>query len=80
MMDTISQQRLDILAGTRTKGAMPQAAVRRQDLASLVTLAAQTSATLASGATITVADYNAVVADLAAIYQAISQISARVKT
>jgi hypothetical protein len=79
-MDAISQQRLDILAGTRTAASLPQAAVRRQDLAGLVTLAAQTSARLATGATVTAANYNAVVADLAAIYQAISQIVARVKT
>jgi hypothetical protein len=79
-MDAISQQRLDILAGTRTAASLPKAAVRREDLAALVTLAAQTSTKLATGATITVANYNAVVADLAAIYQAISQIAARVKT
>lgn len=76
-MDAIDKERLDVLAGARGQAAKPSAAVRRRDLAALVSLPKVTAAQ-ASGS-VTVADYNALLSDFLALRQAIDQIAARVK-
>jgi hypothetical protein len=76
-MDALDKERLDVLAGTRGQASKQSAAVRRRDLAALVSLP-KTTAVAVTG-TVTAAQYNALLADFLALRQAIDQIAARVK-
>lgn len=78
-LDPISAQWLQELAGTRSSRVASRAAVRKSDVTALVSLPAMTS-TQETGSTVTVADYNALQADLATLWAAIQQIAAKVKT
>ena len=77
-MDTLDKERLDVLAGARGKASMPNAAVRRVDLAALVSLPKMKA--VAVTGTVTAAEYNALLADFNLLRQAIDQIVARVKS
>jgi hypothetical protein len=77
---TINQQRLDELAGTRSSRVSGKAAVRKSDMAAIVSLPGATSSQLTSGATVTADDYNALQADYAALLAAIVQIAGNVKS
>jgi hypothetical protein len=79
MMDTLYKERLDILAGVRTSAAKQQAAVRRDDLSAIVTLPKMTATALATGATVTAAAYNSLLADFTELRQAIDQIAQKVR-
>lgn len=76
-MDAIDKERLEVLAGTRGQSARPLAAVRRRDLAALVSLP-KTTAVAVTG-TVTDTAYNALLADYLALRQAIDVIAAQVK-
>lgn len=78
-MDTIDRERLDILAGVRARGSMQNAAVRRADLSSIVSLPKTSAAQIAAGETVTAEAYNALLADFTALRQAIDQIATKVK-
>lgn len=79
-LDLLDRQRLDLLAGVRGANSdATLAAVRRKDMAGFVKLSPMTASRITSGSTVSVAEYNAVVADLAALWQAISQLTASIK-
>lgn len=78
-MDAIDKERLDVLAGARGASSKPAAAVRRRDLAALVSLPKANAKPLASGDTVTADAYNALLGDYALLRQAIDQIAARVR-
>ncbi|MBI1202604.1 MAG: hypothetical protein GC182_08850 [Rhodopseudomonas sp.] len=76
-MDQIIRQKVEELDGSRNPGAKSRAAVRRADLAGLLAMPVAT-AVAASGA-ITDAQFNALLADVKAIRQALDQIAGKVK-
>lgn len=78
--DQIDRQRLEELAGVRTAKVAGRAAVRKSDMAPIVSLAPTTATALSSGATVSAADYNALLADFQALSQAVAQIAVKVKT
>lgn len=71
------REKLETLDGSRNARSAGRAAVRRSDLASLVSLPAAT-AMEASGA-VTVDQFNALLADYTALRAALDQIAAKVK-
>jgi hypothetical protein len=76
-LDPISQQRLDELAGVRGARVADRAAVRKADVAAIVSLAPAKAVALSSAPT--AADYNLLLADFQALRAAIDQIAAQVK-
>lgn len=77
-LDPINQQRLDELAGVRTARVANRAAVRKADMAAIVSLM-PTTAIPVSG-TVTAAQYNALLADFLALRAAIDLIAKKVVT
>lgn len=78
-MDAINKQRLEELAGVRSARVASRAAVRKSDLAPLVSLAKAVAAK-AAGSAPTAAEYDALLADVQALRAAIDQIAVKVKT
>lgn len=76
-MDAIDKERLEILAGARGPKARPAAAVRRRDLAALVSLPKSTAVPVTG--TVTDTAYNKLLADYEALRAAIDVIAAQVK-
>lgn len=76
-MNEREREKLEVLDGSRT-GSKSRAAVRHTDLAPIVSLKPIT-ATKETGATVTVAKYNALLADFTALRQALVEIAAKVK-
>lgn len=77
-LDPINQQRLDELAGVRTARVANRAAVRKSDLAPIVSLMPTTAAPVSG--TVTAAEYNALLADFLALRAAIDLIAKKVVT
>ncbi|HRO00332.1 MAG TPA: hypothetical protein PLX43_02320 [Nitrobacter sp.] len=77
-MDAIDKERLEVLAGVRGPKTRSRAAVRRQDLAALVSLPKATA--VAVTGTVTDTAYNALLADYQALRAAIDVIAAQVKS
>jgi hypothetical protein len=78
-MNPLDQERLDVLAGVRNPADKSGAAVRRRDFASLVSLPKATAKRVQAGATVTPAEFNALLADFMSLRQAIDEIAAKVK-
>ena len=78
-IDPISQQRLNELAGAIGAKASGKAAVRKSDLSALVSLPVLTSAQ-ETGDSVTVDDYNALQADVAALFAALQRVGVAVKS
>lgn len=77
-MNELDRQKLELLDGTRRAGDKSRAAVRRGDLAAIVSLK-PSAAKKAAGASVTVAEFDALVADFSALRDAIDLIAAKVK-
>lgn len=69
---------LEILSGSRSKNAAPLAAVRRQDLDALLAIPARLRSSQV-GAAPSQADYNALQADVADLFKALSNVSASMR-
>lgn len=63
------QEKLEALDGSRVSGARGRAAVRFDDLASLLAIPARLQANPAAGAVVTPAEFNALVKDVQSIHQ-----------
>jgi hypothetical protein len=77
-LDQIEREKLELLDGSRAPGSKGRAAVRRGDLSAIVTLAPMKAAK-AAGTTVSADEFNALLADFAALRAAIDQIAGRVK-
>jgi hypothetical protein len=78
-MNALDKERLDVLAGVRSPSAKDGAAVRRRDVASLVSLPKATAKAVPPDGTVTPEMFNALLADFVSLRQAIDEIAAKVK-
>lgn len=68
-MNEQQREKLEVLDGSRGRGPRPRAAVRIVDLQALLELPPKLQAKKAAGTTPTKAEYDALVADVAAIHR-----------
>ena len=78
-MTPAEKEKLDILAGTRSKAAADMAAVRRQDIKPVLELPAKLQSAPVSAAP-TAADYNALHNDVLALHTALASMSASLRS
>lgn len=76
-MDNLAREKLETLDGSRGAKNKASAAVRRRDLAALLDMPKATA--VAASGSVTVDDFNALLADHAALRAALTRIAERVK-
>lgn len=77
MLSPIEKQKLELLDGSRSPGSKQKAAVRRGDMGALLLITPMTATELTASPT--ASDYNKLLADVTALYQALSQIAGNIK-
>ena len=81
-MDAIDKQKLEVLDGSRSPAGKSRAAVRRGDLVGIQKIGPMTSARLSTSATLAdcITEYNLLRNDVIAIWNALNQVAAQVKS